>query len=132
MLALVPGGADAQLGPAARQHVEGRDGLGQEAGMAIGHPGHEEPQPEPLRATGDEAERRVTLEHRVLRRRHPVHLEVVVHERQGAHPDGLGPLGQVGHTRSYARRTAGPVESRNVEIELHARRSSTTRTGSSR
>ena len=93
--------------------------------MAIGHPGHQESQPQPLSATGDETERRVTLEHRVLGRRHPVHLEVVVHERQGAHPDCLGPLGQVGDARPDARRAAGPVESGDVEIELHARRSST-------
>ena len=79
--------------------------------MAVGHPGHEEPEPQPVGATGDEAERGVALEHRVLRRGHPVHLEVVVHERQGAYADSLGPLGQVGDTRPDARRTAGPVES---------------------
>ncbi len=37
----------------------------------------------------------------------------------GADADGLGALGEVGDARPDAGRTAGPVESRDVEIELH-------------
>ena len=59
--------------------------------MAIRHAGDEEAQAQRLGAAGDEAERGVALEHRVLGRRHPVHLEEVVHERQRADTDGFGP-----------------------------------------
>ena len=90
--------------------------------MAVGHTGHEEPQPQPLGAAGDETERGVALQHGSLGRR-PVHLEEVVHEREGAHADGLGALGEGSHARSDTGGTAGPVEPRDVEIELHAHRS---------
>ena len=93
--------------------------------MAIGHAGHEKTQPQPLGPAGDETQSGIALEHRVFRRRHPVHLEVVVHEREGADADGLGPLGQLGDTRPDARRTAGPVESRDVEVEFHTSGSTT-------
>ena len=93
--------------------------------MAIGHSGDEEPQSQPFSTTGNESKSRVALEHRVLRRCHPVHLEVVIHEGQGAYAYRLGALGQVGHARPDAGRTACPVESRDVEIEFHRRRSST-------
>jgi hypothetical protein len=79
--------------------------------MAICHSGHEEPQPQPISATGDETKRCVTLEHWVLCRSHPVHLEVVIHKRERAHPDCLRTLGQVGDARSDAFRAASPVES---------------------
>ena len=87
--------------------------------MAVRHAGHEQAQPQPLGAARDEAERGVALEHRILGRRHPVHLEVVVHERHGADAHGLGALGEVGDAGPDAGRTAGPVESHDVEIKLH-------------
>jgi len=88
--------------------------------MAIGHTGHEEAQAQPVGAARDEAERRVALEHRILRRRHPIHLEEVVHERHRADTQGLGALGEVGDTRPDTGGTTGPVESHDVEIELHS------------
>src|SRR5690349_22976232 len=60
----------------------------------------------------------------MLRRCHPVHLEEVIHEGQGANADALRPLGERGDAGPDARRTAGPVESRDVEVKLHTRRSS--------
>ena len=45
VLALVPGGADAELGSAAGEHVERGDGLRQQARRSIGDAGDEEPQP---------------------------------------------------------------------------------------
>ena len=68
VLALVPGGTDAELGPAAREHVEGGDDLGQQPGVAVGDAGDEQPAAacrSVLR--GHEAEGRVALEHRVGR-----------------------------------------------------------------
>jgi hypothetical protein len=38
----VPGRSNTKLGPATGKHIEGGHRLGQEPGMAIGHPGHEE------------------------------------------------------------------------------------------
>jgi hypothetical protein len=87
--------------------------------MAIGHTSHQKAQPQALGATRDEAERGVALEHRILGRRHPVHLEEVVHEGHGADAHRLGPLGEVGDARTDAGRTAGPIESHDVVIEFH-------------
>ncbi len=91
--------------------------------MTVRHAGHQQAQAEPLRAPGHEAERRVALEHRVGRRRHPVHLEEVVHERQRADADGLGAAGEIGDAGTDAGRRAGPVEAGAVEVEFHALRS---------
>ena len=111
VLALVPRRADAELGPAARHDVERRHRLGQQPGMAVGHAGDEQAQPQPLGAAGDEAERGVALEHRVLGRRHPVHLEEVVHERQRADADGLGPLRRGRRRRARCRPGRRPSRS---------------------
>src|SRR5712692_6798655 len=46
MLLLVPGGADPEDGATGRHHVEGRDHLGQEGWVAIGHSGHQGAQPD--------------------------------------------------------------------------------------
>ena len=122
VLALVPGGTDAQLGPAARQHVEGGDRLGQQPRVAIRHARDEQAQPQALGAAGDEAERGVALEHRVFGRCHPVHLEEVVHERHRPHADGFGTLGEVADTGADAIVATGPVESGDVQIEFHRSR----------
>ena len=39
VLPFVPGGADAELGPAARHHVQGGDDLGQQSGVSVGDAG---------------------------------------------------------------------------------------------
>ena len=87
--------------------------------MAVGHPGHQGAQAQRAGAAGDEAERGVALEHRVLGRRHRLHLEEVVHDRERAHAEPFGALGEVGDAVADAGGTAGPVESRDVEIEMH-------------
>ena len=42
MLALVPGRAEAEHGPAAGEHIERGDDLGEQPGMAIGDAGDEQ------------------------------------------------------------------------------------------
>ena len=87
--------------------------------MAIRDTRDEQTQTQPLGATGHEAERGVALEHRVGRGSHPVHLEEVIHERQCANTDRFGSLGERGDAGADAGRSAGPVETGDVEIELH-------------
>ena len=101
---------DVDLGGGSAIHLLREDGT-----LLVRNP----PKPQAVGAARDEAERGVALEHRILGRRHPVHLEVVVHERHGADAHGLGALGEVGDARPDAGRTAGPVESHDVEIKLH-------------
>ena len=66
VLALVPGRADAEGGPPAGEHVEGRHDLGEQAGVAVGHAGHQQLQLDRRGVRREEAERGVALEHRVL------------------------------------------------------------------
>ncbi len=83
-------------GSPAGEHVEGGDDLGQQARVAVGDAGDQQPEVDPLGLAGEEAERGVALEHRVLGGGHPLHLEPVVHQgEQGdaglvSHPGGLG------------------------------------------
>ncbi len=56
MLTLVPGGPDTETGAAPGQHIESRDGLREQAGIAVGDPGHEQPQLHVLGYAGDETE----------------------------------------------------------------------------
>jgi hypothetical protein len=62
----VPGRADAEARPALREHVKGRDLLGQQGGLAVDDAGDERVQPHPFGVRGKEGERRVRLEHLVL------------------------------------------------------------------
>ena len=75
------------------------------------------------RQAGHEPEGGVALEHRVLGRGHPVHLEVVVHERERPDAEGLGALREVGDARADAGRRARPVEAADVKVEVASRRS---------
>src|SRR4029079_750850 len=59
VLAVVTGGADAELGPPARQHVERRDGLGEQPWVAVRDPGDQKTEPDARGLRGEEAERRV-------------------------------------------------------------------------
>jgi len=99
--------------------------------MAIVTAVTKEPQPQSIRAACDEADAVLALEHWVFGRRHPVHLEEVIHERQRAHANSLarwarslipGPMPEGAETSRIARRadrlawapfyTLGPAASR--------------------
>ena len=79
VFALIPGRADAELAATAGEHVKGGDRLGEQSWIAVGHPGHEQPEPDRLSVRGEEAEGRVPLRHWFRRRRQRVHLEPVIH-----------------------------------------------------
>ena len=119
MLPLVPRGPEAQLGAAPREDVEGGDGLGEQPGVTVGHPAHQEPETQPLRLGRGERQRGVALEHRLLGRPQHLHLEPVVHHRQRPHPDRLGRLGQRREGRADGLGAARPGEARHMDIELH-------------
>ena len=119
VLALVPGRTQPELGPPTREDVEGRHGLGQQARVAVGDPADEEPEAQVLGLGRGERERGVPLEHRLLRWPQELHLEPVVHHRQGAHPDRLGGLSQRGPGGPDRFRASRPGETRDVDVDVH-------------
>ena len=110
VLLLEPGGADAERRPTTRQDVERRHGLGQQAGVAVRHAGHEELQIDPLGEPGSERQHRVALEHGVLGRAGDLDLEPVVHRRQRTEPGLVRDLGDLGDLRTDGGGAAVPGE----------------------
>jgi len=119
VLTLVPGGADAQEGPATAEHVEGGDDLGEQPGVPVGDAGDEQAEVEVAGLSGQEAERGVALEHRLGWAAERLHLEPVVHHRQRAHAALVGGAGHVGERGPELLGTSGPAEVRTVDGQLH-------------
>ena len=108
VLALVPGGSDAEHRPPAREDVERRHDLREQAGIAVADAGDEQAERHRLGRPGDIAERRVALEHRVLGACEGLHLEVVVHAREhrAARASAASAV-----SRKCARSAPGPPDS---------------------
>ena len=121
VLLLVPRRPDAEPGPAAREDVERRHGLEQEAGVAVGHPRHEGAELDPLGDRRRVGERRVALEHVQLGRADHRDLEEVVHDPQRGEPRCLGVAGDVAPRRARGGGGVGPGEPGDLQSELHAR-----------
>ena len=121
-LVLLPAGADAEDRPAAADHVDRRDALGGEPGVAIRRGEHEVAEPRPARLGGERRELRERLEdRRLLGRRIDLHV-VVDPERLEA--EILGPLGDLDGP-SPGRRGVHPevlaiAALRQRQPELHA------------
>ena len=79
VLTLVPRGAETEFRSSRREHVECRDGLGEQSGVAVRDAAHEQANSESLRLCGHETQGRVALEHRFLGRPKRLHLEPVIH-----------------------------------------------------
>src|SRR5207248_2502898 len=92
-LAFVPRRTDTEIGPPTGQHVQGSDGLDQNAGMTVDDAGHQGAQARPLRHAGKVAESTVALQHRFVSLTNNGDLEEVIH-----HPDA----GKSGLVRSSA------------------------------
>ncbi len=120
MLAFVPSGADAELAPAVRQQVEGRDGLGEEPGVAVRHAGDEQPEPDRLGVRGEEPEGRVALHHRFGRGRQRFHLEPVVHDADVGEAGFLRRVADRGEGGTDRGGAAGEVPGDDVQSDLHA------------
>ena len=96
-------------------------------GSAVAHACNEKTQRHPLGASGDVAERRVPLEHRVLRARELLHLEVVVHAREHRAAGVLRRLRRVAHMRGERARASRQRLVEEMDADFHR----TKRTGGS-
>jgi hypothetical protein len=119
VLTLVPRGADAQLGPAAGEYVQCGHDLREQAGVAVGHTGDQQPEADGRGVRRQEAEGRVALQHRVGGREDLFHLEVVVHHRQVRDPRFLDGVGEPDQLRRDAGGPIGNGERDLVHSELH-------------
>ena len=109
-----------RAGATTREHVEGGDDLGQQAGMPVGHSRDEEAEGDGLGVAGHEPERRVPLQHRVRGRSHLIHLEPVIHQCEPRHADLLGCPRRGGQCRGDRLRRAREVEADVVDADTHA------------
>jgi hypothetical protein len=119
VLTLVPGSPDAEHRPAATEHVEGGDDLGEQTGMPVGDPGDQQPELDVAGLAGEEAQRGVALEHRLRWSAELLHLEVVVHHRQRRDAALVGGPGDLGERAAECRRTAWPGQVSAMQGQLH-------------
>ena len=118
-LLLVPRGTDAEPGAPLREHVEGRDLLGEQPGLAVD--GGRDPG-EQLHLLGDgreEAEGRVGLEHLVLLGPDHADLPDVVHDRELGEADVLGRPRRADEVVDEGGGAAAPREVGEVQSEMH-------------
>jgi hypothetical protein len=118
-LVSIPGRADTEHGPSARQHIEGRNRLGQQARLAVGDARNECVQRHRARLRGEKAECRVGLEHLVLRRADVRDLPEVVHDADSGEAGVLGIMGDADQRWCQCRRSAGPSEVGDMQAEFH-------------
>ena len=119
VLTLVPRRADPEHRAPAGEHVERRHDLREQAWVAVGDAGDEQPERHRLRAAGDVAERRVPLEHRVLGACELLHLEVVVHAREHRAARAFRRLRRVAHARTQRPRATRERLVEEVDPDLH-------------
>jgi hypothetical protein len=86
----VPGGADAEVGPTARQHVERGRSLDPEPGLAVVDAADHQPEPCPAHVCRHVPERREALQHRLLDLAHAPDLEQVIHDPDRVEADLIG------------------------------------------
>jgi len=110
VLLLVPGRADAEPGPPTREDVEGGHRLDEQSRVTVGHAGDERAEADVPCDTCGVGERRVALEHLVLRRADHGDLEEVVHDPEAGHAGVVGVAGDPGKGGADARRGARPGE----------------------
>ena len=90
VLQLEPAGADPEHGPAAADDVERRHGLRQVGGVPVGVPGDERRELDAGGRGGQRRQRRVRLEHRLVRGPDAGQLVEVVHHEHRVEPGVLG------------------------------------------
>ena len=118
-LVLVPGGADAEPGAAARQDVERGRRLDPQPRVAVVDAADHQPETRPFGLGGHEPERRPALEHRVLDRTDAPDLEEVVHDPERIEADLVGLAHDVAEGRADGRGPARPGERCDLEPDLH-------------
>jgi len=98
VLDVVPGTPDSEHGAAAGDDVQRRDDLGEDAGVAVGHPGDQSAELDSLGTRGQGSQQRVCLQHWLVGTAHGRQLEEVVHHPHRVEPGlfrGHGELGNV-------------------------------------
>ncbi len=118
-LLLVPRGADAEHGAALRQHVEGRDLLGEQARLAVDGGRDPREQLDRLGDRGEEAEGRVGLEHLVLLGPDHADLPDVVHDRELGEADVLRRARRAHEVVDEGGGAAAPREVGEVQSQMH-------------
>jgi len=119
VFALVPSRADTQQCSSSGQDVQRGEGLGEQTRMAVGDAGDEQAQLQSLRLACQIAESGVAVEHRVVGRSHRLHLEPMVHQRQGGEASLLGGSGGRGQARCDGGRGTKGREVGDVQGQFH-------------
>jgi len=88
-------------------------------GVAVGHAGHQGAERDGLRDARGIRERRVALEHLVLRRADIRDLEEVVHDPQARHAGLVGVAGDPGEGGADAGGSTRPGEVRDTQSDFH-------------
>src|SRR6185369_2613053 len=117
---LVPGGAEAQPGTAAGQHVERRRGLDPDARMPVVDAADHQSDARPFRVGADESEGRPALEHRLVDRAHAPDLEEVVHDPDRIEADIVGGPDDPLEVPRQRRCPARKGERGDLQAKLHA------------
>src|SRR5216683_8426094 len=118
-LRLVPGGADAEPGPAAREDIEGGDRLGQHAGVPVNGTRDHGAQPGAGAQPGHEGEGSVALQHLVLGRPVAADLPEVIHHPDGFEAGLVGRPRDLRHCRPHLGWAARPGEIGNCKADFH-------------
>src|SRR5438876_3357207 len=120
-LILVPGRPDAQHRAPAGQHVQRRDRLRQQPGLAVDDRGHDREQLDAAGDGGQETQRGIGLQHLVLGRPERPDLPDVVHHTDAVYSRLPGTPGYLTQPRAQRGRPTVPGEIRDVQAYLHLR-----------
>src|SRR5918998_4874500 len=114
-LPLVPSRADAEVGAPAREHVEGGDGLQQNARITVVHAGNQGAELNLLGDARQVVEDVIALEHGFLGFAHPPDLEEVIHHPDACEAGLVGGLSDFCQLRSDRTWGVGPSEAWNLQ-----------------
>jgi hypothetical protein len=116
VLALVPGGAEAEVGSAAGQDVERPRLFHEDRRVAVRDAGHECPELHSRRGRGQVRQREPTFQDRVIP---PAELHEMVPDPDRIEPGCLGPPADSREMLAHPGVAAGPFEVVDLETELH-------------
>src|SRR5919112_6339400 len=116
----IPTSADAQHRPAAGEHVERGNHLGEKGRMPEVHPGYQWHEPAPSRMGGDDAERGEALQLRLLRTAHVGTLPEMVGHADHVESGVVSSASDPGQRLRHAGRSAFPGIIRNLYAKFHA------------
>src|SRR5438105_2114962 len=118
-LVFVPPSTDAEHPAAPGQHVQGRDDLRDDAGVAVDRARDDRDEPGARRVRGEVAESRVGLERVLLGRTERLDLEEVIHYADEVEPALVGGARDLRERRTDLLGAARPGKERDLEADLH-------------